>query len=333
MAALLDVDALASRLRSRSIRTESRELLFSVIAGSGQEVDLTSPPNCGGLGRVRHFRRFGSPEWFPNPLPIDPARKALSLPPTDLVRAQAFQNAACNWRCWYCYVPFNLLAADEGRGAWCTADELIARYAALPDRSHIIDLTGGQPDLVPEWLPWTMDALRNRGLEQSVYLWSDDNLSNDYFWKYLSDRQIAQVASWTRYGRVGCFKGFDPSSFAFNTAAPADHFERQFELMARFVDLGVDQYAYVTLTTPKCEGIEKGMGRFFDRMQRVHENLPLRTIPLEVRVFSPVGPRIHSAHQNALANQRTALDAYRNQLERRFSATVRELPICEVPLS
>ena len=31
---------------------------------------------------------------------------------------------------------------------------------------------------------------RERGLEGSVYLWSDDNLSNDYFWQHLGSEDI-----------------------------------------------------------------------------------------------------------------------------------------------
>ena len=83
----------------------------------------------------------------------------------------------------------------------------------------MIDLTGGQPDLVPEWVPWMMRALQESGFEDRVYLWSDDNLSNDYFWRFLSPADQELVATWPMYGRVCCFKGYDPTSFAFNTAA------------------------------------------------------------------------------------------------------------------
>src|SRR5687767_6400856 len=106
---LLDSDALAARYRAKALRMDTREILIARIEGSEQEGDLTRPPNCDGYGRVRHFCSDGASGWVPNPLPIEPARKALGLPPTDMIQAQAFQNAACNWRCWYCYVPFNLL--------------------------------------------------------------------------------------------------------------------------------------------------------------------------------------------------------------------------------
>src|SRR5437867_5484801 len=107
-----------------------------------------------------------------NPLPIDPACRALGLPKTDILRAQVFQNAACNWRCWYCYVPYELLAAKEELGEWHTAASLVRRYLEVPDRPAVIDLTGGQPDLTPEWVAWVLEELRRRGLDRAVYVWS-----------------------------------------------------------------------------------------------------------------------------------------------------------------
>ena len=83
--------------------------------------------------------------------------------------AQVFQNAACAWRCWYCFVPYNLLSADPDRGEWLTADDLVQLYRNDAERPLVIDLTGGSPDLVPEWIPWMMRALADAGLD-SQYL-------------------------------------------------------------------------------------------------------------------------------------------------------------------
>jgi hypothetical protein len=196
----------------------------------------------------------------------------------------------------------------------------------------MIDLTGGQPDLVPEWVPWTMQALREQCLDDHVYLWSDDNLSNDYFWRYLSSEQIDLVANWPRYGRVGCFKGFDAASFSFNTAAAPELFDRQFDLFRRFFALGLDLYAYVTLTAPTADSIDDAMPRFFDRLQAIHPNLPLRTVPLEIAIFSPVRARMRGVHHLALDHQRRALDAFYKELEARFPSALRETIICDVPL-
>ena len=191
----IDTDDFSARLRMKAIDPATRRLLVTNFRGSRQEEDLTEPANCRGFGRIRHFRRAASPGRPSNPLPIEPASRALSLPPTAELRAQVFQNAACNWRCWYCFVDFALLAADPKRSALLSAADLIDLYLAEPNHPAVIDLTGGQPDLVPEWIPWMMRELKARGLDGEVYLWSDDNLSNDYFWRFLSDADRELVAT------------------------------------------------------------------------------------------------------------------------------------------
>lgn len=326
----IDTARAAERLRTRVIDPSTRRVLISRVAGSAQAQDFTLPANCGGFGRVRHFRRATSPGWPSNPLPIDPAAKALGLPHADLLRAQAFQNAACAWRCWYCFVPYELLAGNSDQGQWFTVGELLDLYLAEGDRPVVLDLTGGSPDLTPEWVPWMMEALRERGLDRTVYLWSDDNLSTDYLWRYVSEADHMAMVQFQNYGRVACFKGFDASSFAFNTRAAPEAFDAQFELMNRLLTLGIDCYAYATFTGANSAGISSQMARFVDRLQLLDENLPLRTIPLHIEPFTPVEPRLNDARREALKVQEAAIVAWNEELERRFNATERALPITEI---
>jgi len=339
MAEFIETDKFSETMRRKGVDLDNHRILISKLAGSDQEKDITKPPNCGGFGRIRHFRRQTSAGWPPNPLPNDPAHRALGLPATDLLHAQVFQNAVCNWRCWYCFVPFDLLDGREENGGWLSAKELIDLYLAEPDadRAAMIDLTGGQPDLVPEWVPWMMRELRQRGLEGKVYLWSDDNLSNDYFWQYLSDTDRELVATFRGYGRVACFKGFDADSFSFNTKAAPELFDRQFDLFARLLALGIDLYAYTTFTATKSDGIGDSMARFVDRLQALDPNLPLRTVPLEVYVAGVVKDRAEKRNlmvqaNESLVHQRQAIDAWRQELERRFSVDERAVNIAKVPL-
>jgi uncharacterized Fe-S cluster-containing radical SAM superfamily protein len=329
---VIDTDAVSARYRAAAVRPDERRLLVTDFRGSEQEPDLTEPANCGGLGRIRHFRRQASAGWPPNPLPIDPAARFLGVEPSALLRGQVFQNAVCNWRCWYCFVPFNLLAAHPAHSRWVTTDELVELYLSEPGRPAIIDLSGGQPDLVPEWVPWTMQALRARGLEGSMYLWSDDNLSNDYFWQHLGDEAIDQIRAFRGYGRVGCFKGFDRESFGFNTAADPALFDRQFDLMGRLIDLGIDVYGYVTFTAPNTDEVAGRVARFVDRLQGVAPLLPLRLVPLEVQVFTPVRARLSPVRREALVHQQQVVEAWTQELDRRFPAAVRNLPIVDVAL-
>ena len=176
MSTTRNVDPRAASYREKSLDLAQRKLLMTRFTGSDQERDLSEPSNCGGFGRIRHFRRQTSPGWPSNPLPIDPACKALGQPATDMIRAQVFQNSVCNWRCWYCFVDFALLSGDAARSGWLSAEEMLRLYLAEPNRPLMLDLTGGQPDLTPEWVPWMMDAVGKLGHTDQVYLWSDDNL-------------------------------------------------------------------------------------------------------------------------------------------------------------
>lgn len=329
---IINTDRFSTGLRAKAIDVESRRLLITRFTGSKQEQDLTDPANCAGLGRVRHFRRSTASGWPANPLPIDPACNALGLGTEAMLRAQVFQNAVCNWRCWYCFVDFELLAGNERLSKWVTAEELVDLYAAEPNRAPMIDLTGGQPDLTPEWVPWMMDALEAKGLSDSVYLWSDDNLSNDYFWQYLDAATRERVANYPNYGRVCCFKGYNAESFAFNTQAAPDLFDRQFELMKRLVDLGLDIYAYVTFTTPNAAKVQLEMRSFVDRLQAIDPNLPLRTVPLKVSPFTPVRDRLTEERTRSMELQNLAARCWVQELELRFSAEERRRTIWQVPL-
>jgi uncharacterized Fe-S cluster-containing radical SAM superfamily protein len=333
---LIDTASRAAGLRARLVRPESRELLISRLDGSDQESDLTVPPNCEGLGRVRHFKRATAPGWPSNPLPIDPAARALGQTAGDMVRAQVFQNAACAWRCWYCFVPYNLLNADANRGEWATADRLIDLWCRETDRPSVIDLSGGSPDLSPEWVIWMMEALEARGLARETFLWSDDNLSTDYVFSVLGERDRVKLRDYPNYARVCCFKGFDPSSFAFNTGADPSAWEQQFELFAAYLKLGLDLYGYVTLTGPDIDAVAAGIPNLMDRLARIDERLPLRVIPLEITPFAPTlereARRRDAPHAVSKAVQEAAIRVWQSELDRRFTVQERETSVVDIGL-
>lgn len=331
----IDTERLAARLRARAIDVAGRRVLISRLAGSGQEVDLTLPANCGGYGRVRHFRLATAEGWPTNPLPIAPACRALRVAPVpDMMTALVFQNAACAWRCWYCFVPEELLKANPDRSAWFSADELVELYRQIQDAPRIIDLSGGSPDLVPEWTPWMMRALSAAGLAETTYLWTDDNLSTTYLFDALPAADLALLRSYRNYGRVCCVKGFDARSFAFNTRAAPQDYDRQFEILRRVLALGLDVYGYATFTSPHEDGVGQGVADLMDRLQAIDPSFPLRLIPLRIQVFTPVEQRLarDDTRERSLAVQEEAIAAWTAELERRFSPAQRALSIADVPL-
>lgn len=324
----IDTDGYSARLRAVSVDAGTRSVLVARIEGSDQEPDLQEPPNCGGLGRIRHLEMDAKDGRPANPLPADPARMRLGLPQGRGATAQVFQNAACNWRCWYCYVPFDLLGASPDHSVMMPVSDMVDAYASLPDRPRILVLSGGQPDLVPEWVPWTMSELAARGMDRTTYLWSDDNLSNDYFWRYLTREDMDAIRAYPNYGRACCFKGFDRESFQLNTRAGPELFDRQFELAGRLVGLGIDVYAYVTMTAMDGDGIGERVARFVDRLESIDPILPLRTVPLTIDAsYTPVRKRQQDGRGRLLDNQDRALACWDGEIEDRFSPGERSRPI------
>jgi uncharacterized Fe-S cluster-containing radical SAM superfamily protein len=316
---IIDTPHFSASLRRRGIDIENRRILITNFESSEEAKDFTVPPNCNGFGRIHHFRRDQPIPWPENPLPIDPAAKFLGLRQTDQLRAQVFQNAICSWRCWYCFVDYDLLSANPKFSEFKTAEELLDLYLAEPERAAVIDLSGGQPDLVPEWTFWFLQAVARRGLQNSLYLWSDDNLSNDYLWRFLEPTQIRELVNSKGYGRVGCFKGFDAESFSFNTKADPKLFEQQFVLMRRLVREGFDVYGYATFTSPTDKNIPRKMSDFVDQLQeKVHPIFPLRTVPLCISVFTPTAARLTPEHERSLEIQELAVAAWTSELKRRY---------------
>jgi len=332
MSNCIDTDTISLKYRSMAIDLENKKILMTNFHGTEQEKDFSEPSNCDGFGRIRHFTLLTSKGWPKNSLPIEPMCRSLGLSSTQILRAQVFQNAVCNWRCWYCYVPFDLLGANPKYSKWLSASDLINLYLNQPNPPSIIDLSGGQPDLVPEWVPWMMSELMKRGLENKVYLWSDDNLSNDYFWRYLNKEEIELIKNYKNYGKVCCFKGFDDESFSFNTKADPTIFFRQFDLMKRLLTLGIDLYAYATFTTPNKDSIPEKMHRFVSKLQQLDHYLPLRTIPLEIKMYNPLHSRSNDLTNESMKNQQVAIEAWQKELNSIYSTKDRSLPITNIPL-
>jgi uncharacterized Fe-S cluster-containing radical SAM superfamily protein len=227
-------------------------------------------------------------------------------------------------------VDYKLLSADAKYSRFKSVDELLDLYEAENDPCNVIDLSGGQPDLVPEWSLWMADAIKARGLDKNIYLWSDDNLSNDYLWKYLSVTEIKRLAKYKNYGRVGCFKGFDEDSFSFNTRANPSLWKNQFKVMKRLVETGLDMYGYVTLTSNNDFAISEKVSEFITRLQsEIHPLFPLRVSPLQIIEFTPTKHRMSEDHYKSLKIQEEAVSAWNNELGKRFSCSEREKKVYE----
>ena len=183
---------------------------------------------------------------------------------------------------------------------------------------HTVDLTGGQPDLAPEWPVWFLQDL-DRFSESRVYVWSDDNLSTDYLWRYLSAEQLDLLGDHSRYGRACCIKGFDSESFTFNTRAKPELFDHQFDLLSRIRhETEIDYYVYLTITSPSTDDLRNKIRNLVDRLQWIGEYVPLRCVPLKIVEWGPVAPRMTPTTAAAIRNQHSAVTEWTAELDRRF---------------
>jgi uncharacterized Fe-S cluster-containing radical SAM superfamily protein len=307
--------------------------LITNFKGSLQEKDLSTKPNCQNLGRIHHFRSEKGDDWVRDPLPQEVAAWKLGISIKDAEEVQVFQNAACNWHCWYCYVDNELVSALKERADFKTADELLDLFLQEENRPKVIDLSGGQPDIIPEWPVRMMEALIKRNIQDQYYLWLDDNLSLYYAWRFLTDPDFELMRNYRNFGRVGCFKGFSPESFHENTHVRPELLKQQIDIMSRWVKFGLDMYGYVTLTTSTLNGIRSSLRTFMDSIQKeIHPYFLLRIIPLKIATFTPTKQRMTEINKNALKNQYEVLSAWKDEIDSRYSKTDQKLPIYLVKL-
>lgn len=320
------------KCRESVYNKECNSFLLSKIESSDQEKDLSVPPNCNGYGRIRHFRRFISEGWGKDPLPIDPACKLLQLEPCDMIETEVFQIASCNVKCWYCFVPEDLKRASQCNSKWFTASDMLDMFQRDCEGVRVLDLSGGNPELVPEWTYYVMKELEKRKLEGSIYLWSDDTLTTNYFFEFLNESQIEYIKNYKFYGKVCCFKGFDNHSFSFNTKLPPVYFDKQFENFEKYFALGLDMYGYVTFTTDDINELEEKMTNFIARLRKIHPLLPLRIVPLKITVFTPVHNRMNQVYIKAIENQNIVYREWKKQLEDIYEEKILNTKICDISL-
>jgi uncharacterized Fe-S cluster-containing radical SAM superfamily protein len=317
-------------IRKKVLDLKEQKVLIANLNNTLESKDDYTRINCKGYGRIRVFKNF----TIHMNLKGSKTRKPLyrGHPEVDELKTQVFQLSGCNWRCWYCFVDYKLLSGQKKYGRFCSTDELMEMFLQEPDRANVIDLSGGNPDIVPEWCLWMMRSIEKYGLKNKVHLWLDDNLGTSILWEVLTKEEIEFMANFPKHSRACCFKGFDQASFEFNTGEQINKFDIQFEIFRKLLKEGFDLYAYATLTAPKNHCTKDKIVKFVDRLQDIHPNLPLRTIPLEIRPYTAMAARMKGQHEDSLIEQNKAYYYWWEELTRRYSSNELEKPYDKIEL-
>ena len=320
-----------NKIRDKVLDLGDKKVLIANLENTLESKDDYTKINCQGFGRVRVFKNF----TIHMSLKEAKTRKPLyrGHPVVDELSTQVFQLAGCNWRCWYCFVDYKLLSGNKEYGKFFSTDELIDLYLQENNRPEVIDLSGGNPDIVPEWCLWTMKSIEKNGLRDKVHIWLDDNLGTNLMWDVMSQEDIEYMANFPKHTRACCFKGYDQNSFEFNTGEKNNPFEIQFDIFKRLLKNGFNLYAYATLTSPKGNCSKEKIVSFIDRLQDIHPNLPLRTVPLEIRPYTAMVSRMSKSHEESIEEQSKAYYFWWDELTKRFPSEDLEKPYDEILLN
>lgn len=300
-------------LRAKLVDLENRRVLVARIENSIEADDEYVRVNCAGYGRIRRYSTFKLhfDHTTTSKQPLGSARSK-----DGTYETQVFQLAGCDFRCWYCFVDDALLRADQNRASWFSAEELLSLALEESVTPAVIDLSGGQPELVPELTFWMMEAVEKRGLRGKLAIWSDDNLSSDFFWTCLNADQRKYVANFPGYTRTVCIKGFDAAGFTANTGAPGLLFERQLQMLQRLVDEGFRLEIYLTmLDIPRpSDQAAAVIDSLLVRLASIHPNLPSRVVPLKIHPFANMLGRATGRRLSTLGVQVERFKLWRSRL-------------------
>lgn len=319
-------------LKCREMVKNNDSFLLSQI-GLSKEEQLRLNVNCNGYGRIRTFKRKKEIDWIDNPLPQEPFAKALSIDANEEIDVQVFEIAKCNLNCWWCFLPDECRTCDPKYTKLFTIEELVDLYLRDAPETRVIDLTGGNPEIVPEWILGFMKEFEKRNLQNKIYLWSDDVLTTNIMFDKLSKAQIDYMSSYRMYGKVACLKGFDEESFRFNACVSPDVFKNQLYIAKKYIKSGFDIFFYITLTCSNLDNILQRISNFFDELQKISYYLPLRIVPIKIKVFDNNANRILvGERKDSLDNQYVVLNVWQEELEKRFSKNELSQNIADIKL-
>jgi uncharacterized Fe-S cluster-containing radical SAM superfamily protein len=302
---------------------------FSSTAQSSDSYHRSSVHPCIRIREFSSFAMHAQPASYHGRSPrYNCLLKKNSLSTESPWKTATIQLLGCAWRCWYCYVdPVNLKHTSPHARKIRIADLCIE---ACSVSEGILDLSGGQPDLVPEWpLYFNKQIMAIQGASR-LHIRSEDNLCNDFLWRFLSAKEVGELARSPLYTRIGCFKGFDSESFG-DVVGNGFKFDDQLTCAARLIRDGFDPFYYATFSPSSAERLEARIRIFFEQLLGISDSLPLRVIPLLLRRTENWKPRRgvtfeRKAEYNDMANQVWFALIQENFGKGAFGTELRELP-------
>jgi uncharacterized Fe-S cluster-containing radical SAM superfamily protein len=253
------------------------------------------------------------------------------------------QVAYCNFHCWYCYVPDELLRG--GKAQYLTSKEIVDRFLQLRNRKgmkcSVLRITGGEPFLVPELILECLQLIEKAGLAKEVFVWSETNLSPFLSegsnqptlvetWLNEVGNKLEDFAAFDNFALHPCLHGTDESNFHQTTLARDEFFSRLVNAFRTLVQCGIDIYPTISSNASPSDNLEK----LFLDLKSIHPSLPLRfALITDDFNYPPIDERLSRERRTGtIYGKRIMITKWNKLIRQNYKRDYAEIPRKDVKL-
>lgn len=258
------------------------------------------------------------------------------------------QIALCDFYCWHCYVPDELLRGASNKINYFTPRDFVDRFLAVradPKKesygSNVLRVSGGEPFLAPDFILGCLEYLQDKGLDKEIFVWSETNLSPFLMkggqtslvetWLEEQGKSLKNFAKFKNFVLHPCLHGTNPSNFAQITFAKEEYFNQLIEGLRLLVDLKIDVYPTIgSNTSPSTEITD-----LFLKLKEINTKLPLRfaLIPYSFDNYPAIDARLSkSKRQGVIYGKDAMISQWNALLKENYNVSYAEIPRSKVQL-
>ncbi len=109
---------------------------------------------------------------------------------------------------------------------------------------------------------------------------------------------------------------------------------KQIDILNKLIKSGLDVYVYIILTIESLSNIHEKVSKFMDILQnKIHYNILLRIVPLQIKVYTPTKNKLTKERENAFKNQFVVLDIWQEEIGKRYESAQILTPIYKVEIN
>jgi uncharacterized Fe-S cluster-containing radical SAM superfamily protein len=257
------------------------------------------------------------------------------------------QVALCDFYCWHCYVPDELLRGGK-KTNYTSPKELMDRFVSVRGDitkdsygSNVLRISGGEPFLAPDLILECLEYLRDKGLDKEIFVWSETNLSPFLrkngqasmveTWLEDQGRSLKSFATFKNFALHPCLHGTTPSNFAQITLAKEEYFNQLIEALRLLFDLRIDIYPTMGSNT----GPSTQMEDLFLKFKKINSELPLRFVLIQYSFenYPAIDERLSKSKRHGIIYGKNAMISVWNALlKENYKVSYAELPRYKVRL-